>query len=140
MNLNNQTIDNIKKFLIDNLNPIFIFIFGSAAEGYFRKDSDIDIAFYSDKKIKPYDIFIIKEKLADIVKKDIDLVNLRETSTVFKAQIVGKGKVIYFKDEKRLSDFRIRTLKEYVLLNEERKNILESIKLDVKNDERCNLQ
>jgi predicted nucleotidyltransferase len=139
LNLNNQIIDNIKKFLIDNLNPIFIYIFGSAAEGYFREDSDIDIAFYSDKRINPYDLFIIKEKLADIVKKDIDLVNLKEASTVFKAQIVGKGNVIYFKDEKRLSDFRIRTLKEYVLLNEERKNILETYKMDVRSDERCNL-
>ncbi|QEK11270.1 nucleotidyltransferase domain-containing protein [Crassaminicella thermophila] len=132
MNIDKQTVKIIKNFLVKNIDPIFIYIFGSAAQGYFREDSDIDIGFITDKKFNAYDLFMLKEELADILKRDIDLVDLKEASTVFKAQVVGTGEVIYFKDENKLSDFRIRSFKEYGLLNEERKVILENIKRELK--------
>lgn len=128
MNIDKETIKKIKEFLIERIDPIFLYIFGSAAEGYFRKDSDIDIGFFSEKKINAYDIYMIKEELANILKRDIDLVDLKESTTVFKAQVIGKGEVIYSKDENILSEFRIRGFKEYGILNEERREILERVK------------
>lgn len=132
VNIDKKTIEIIKNFLVRNIDPIFIYIFGSAVEGYFREDSDIDIAFLNNKKMNPYDIFMIKEELADLLKRDVDLVDLEESSTVFKAQIVGKGEVVFCMDENILSEFRIRSFKEYALLNEERKEILDRIKKEGK--------
>lgn len=132
MNIDKESINKIKSFLIEKIDPIFLYIFGSAVEGYFREDSDIDIGFFSDKKINGYDIFMIKEELADILKRDIDLVDLKESSTVFKAQVVGKGEVIYSRNENILSEFRIRSYREYSFLNDEREEILERVKKEGK--------
>lgn len=127
MNLNNKEIDIIKGFLIDEISPILLIIFGSALNGYFRPDSDIDIAFLSEKEYPDYKVFILSQRLAALLGRDIDLVNLRNVSTVFKARIIGNGEVIYTKDEKMMNELFIRILKEYALLNEERKPIIERI-------------
>jgi predicted nucleotidyltransferase len=127
MNLNNKEIDIIKGFLIDEISPILLIIFGSALNGNFRPDSDIDIAFLSEKEYPDYKVFILSQRLAALLGRDIDLVNLRNVSTVFKARIIGNGEVIYTKDEKMMNELFIRILKEYALLNEERKPIIERI-------------
>lgn len=108
--------------------PIIIYLFGSAIRGELREDSDIDIAFLSNEDIDTYDIFMKSQELADIFKREVDLINLKESSTVFKAQIVGTGKVIYCSDESSRMFFEMRAFKEYVMLNDERKVIIENIK------------
>lgn len=108
--------------------PIIIYLFGSAARNELREDSDIDIAFLSDNNIDAYNVFMIAQKIADILKRDVDLINLKESSTVFKAQVVGHGKIIYCLDETKRMYFEMRAFKEYALLNEERQQILKSIK------------
>lgn len=123
--------DNIKKisdFLIKKINPYLIYLFGSSVKGNFREDSDIDIAFLSDEEFSDYEIFMTAQELADIMKREVDLVNLKKSSTVFKAQIVGTGKTIYCSDENRRMYFEMYAFKDYALLNEERAEILESIK------------
>lgn len=39
------------------------------------------------------------QELADIFNREVDLINLNTSSTVFKAQVVGTGKIIYCRDE-----------------------------------------
>jgi len=112
-------------FLKNNINPYLIILFGSYVKGNFRNDSDIDIAFLSDNKFSNYEIFMFSQDLANILKHEIDLINLKNASTVFKAQILGTGKVIYCTDENRRKYFAMRAYKEYALLNEERKVILD---------------
>ena len=128
MNLDDKTIDKIKDFLIDKLAPDLILVFGSASTGNFREDSDLDIAFLADTEIDPYQVYQIAQELASLFGRDVDLVNLKEASTVFKAQIVGKGEVIFAQNKNLEAEFKMRTLKEYALLNEERAPILDRIK------------
>lgn len=116
------------KLIIDKLNPIIVYVFGSFARGELREDSDIDIAFFSKSDFSTYEIFILAQELADIYKREVDLIDLKKSSTVFKAQIVGTGDIIYCNDENFKTDFQIRCLKEYALLNEEREVIMESIR------------
>lgn len=72
--------------------------------------------------------FMKAQELADIFNRDVDLVNLSLASTVFKAQVVGKGKVIFCSDDTKRMYFELRSFKEYALLNEERAKILERIR------------
>lgn len=132
MNIDRKYIEIINKFLTNEIDPVFIYVFGSSAKGYFRDNSDIDIGFYPSKEIDSYKLFMIKEELADMLKRDVDLVNLKESSTVFKAQVVCNGYEIYSKDESISAEFRIRSLKEYDLLNNNRKVILDRIKKEGK--------
>ncbi|GAA0739148.1 type VII toxin-antitoxin system MntA family adenylyltransferase antitoxin [Clostridium oceanicum] len=116
------------ELLIDKVEPFIIYLFGSGGKNELREDSDIDIAFISDNEVSSYKSFMIAQELADIFKRDVDLVNLRDSSTVFKVQVVGNGKKIYCNDEKRRMYFEMRVFKEYALLNEERAEILKNIK------------
>ncbi|KPU26665.1 DNA polymerase subunit beta [Caloranaerobacter sp. TR13] len=121
-------IEKIKDILINRVSPYLVIIFGSAAKKRLRKDSDIDIAFLSDKYFDDYEIFMISQELADVLNRDVDLIDLNKATTVFKAQIIGNGRVIYSKDDRRVNEYKIRVLKEYCLLNEERQVVLQKIK------------
>ncbi|GAB6152814.1 type II toxin-antitoxin system antitoxin [Desulfosporosinus burensis] len=127
MNITDNTLSQVKEYLIKELKPHTIILFGSSVKGYFRDDSDIDVAFISDIDVKSYDLYLLAQALVIEVGREVDLVDLRQASTVFKAQIVGFGQVIHSNDPKKLAEFQIRTLKEYALLNEERAEILRNI-------------
>lgn len=118
----------VLNLLIEKINPVIVYIFGSAIRGELREDSDIDIAYLSDTILTPYENFMFAQELADILKKDVDLIDLKEASAVFKAQVVGTGKVIYCSDENKRMYFEMRVFKEYVMLNEERDVIMKGIK------------
>lgn len=98
-------MEEIKKVVVDilkrEISPWLIILFGSLVKGNFRKDSDIDIAYLSDKEISNVERFWVSQEIADSLNRDIDLIDLKKASTVLKAQIVGTGEVIYCEDEKR---------------------------------------
>jgi len=126
--LNEIQINKGIEVLKEEFNPIVVYLFGSAARNELREDSDIDIAFLTNNDIDPYKCFMKAQELADIFKREVDLVNLNTSSTVFKAQVVGTGKNIYCSDDNKRMYFEMRALKEYALLNEERQVILNNIK------------
>ncbi|ABP66214.1 DNA polymerase, beta domain protein region [Caldicellulosiruptor saccharolyticus DSM 8903] len=117
----------IVEFLNETLSPWLIILFGSLIKGNFRKNSDIDIAYFSDKDIDNYERFLIAQELANILNRDVDLIDLKKTSTVFRTQIISTGEVIFCADETRKMYFFMRTFKEYALLNEEREIVLKSL-------------
>jgi len=123
-----QIISKITEYLASNIEPYLIFLFGSFAKGTFREDSDIDIAFLSDKECSSYEVFMLAQHLASELGREVDLVDLKQASTVFKAQIVGTGKVIYCTDDTKRMYFQMRAFKDYALLNEEREEILNRIR------------
>lgn len=128
MHLSDQDVQNIISHLKNKISPDLVILFGSSAKGIMREDSDIDIAFLSRNEYDDYQLFIISQELASILGKEVDLIDLNKASTVFQAQIIGKGKVIYCKDKCKKMYFEMYVLKKYARLNEERKCILEDIK------------
>lgn len=77
MNIDKNSVDKIIEFLVENIKPYLIYLFGSSVNGVFRMDSDVDIAFISDVETSDYEIFMLAQKLADILKRDIDLIDLK---------------------------------------------------------------
>lgn len=128
INDQNRIRETIKQFLIEHVSPYLIVLFGSFARGELRNDSDIDIAFLSEKQFNDYQLFLLSQKLADKLGREVDLVQLDKASTVFQAQIVGTGETIYCTDETKKMYFEMRALKQYAKLNEERKPVLDAIK------------
>lgn len=125
--LSTEMDDKIRQHLLKYVDPYLIVVFGSAINGQFREESDIDLAFLSDRTISGYDLYMVAQSLAGKLGREIDLVDLKKASTVFKAKILGQGKIIYSLSEEKLADFRIRTFKEYSLLNEERAEIMQNV-------------
>jgi len=126
--LANNILEKAQEFLISKIDPSFIIVFGSFANGTTHKESDIDIAFYhKERNLSSYEVFMLAQELADILKIDIDLVDLSQASTVFQAQIFSTGKVIFSNDETFRMNIEMRALSMYAKLNEERKLILENV-------------
>ena len=128
LNIDKNRINKIIEFLTKNVKPNLIYLFGSGVNGIFREDSDIDIAFISNVNNTDYEIFMLAQKLADILKRDVDLIDLKKASTVFKIQIIAKGECIYCDDDKKKAYFEMYSFMDYAVLNEEREVILKSIK------------
>ncbi|WP_094549324.1 type VII toxin-antitoxin system MntA family adenylyltransferase antitoxin [Petroclostridium xylanilyticum] len=126
--LESTDIEKINDLLKDKLSPDFTILFGSAAKGKLRDDSDVDIAFMSNCSCDEYHVFMIAQELADTLGREVDLIDLNKASTVFKAQIVANGKVIYDKEPYKRMIFQMKALKEYALLNEERQCVIDRIK------------
>lgn len=120
----------IVEYLKDKLNPKFIYLFGSFAKGEGREDSDIDLAVYFDYDISPYDLFIIANKLSFEIKRDVQVVDLRNIDTVFAAQIVGTREELYCEDEILKANYNMRAFRDYAKLNEERQVVLDAIERD----------
>ncbi|WP_234117375.1 type VII toxin-antitoxin system MntA family adenylyltransferase antitoxin [Clostridium hydrogenum] len=118
-NLDKDIINHIIDILTKNARPTLIYVFGSAARNELMEDSDIDIAYLSDVSLSNYEIFMLANDIADVVKRDIDLIDLNKASTVFKVQIVGNGKVIYCIDDTKRMYFEMYAFKHYALLNED---------------------
>ena len=71
-------------------------IFGSYACGNNKKDSDIDIAFFSKTNPKEKYLNMIDELSVIFENEKIDLINLYYCDNILlKKEIVQKGKVIY---------------------------------------------
>ena len=108
-----------------------VYLFGSFAESDERPESDIDIAL-----LLPYDKAKalgtlygseVHQALTRHFGREVDLINLREVSTVFQNQIVSTGTLLYSADDYARQTFEMYTLSFYQKLNEERAAILEEL-------------
>ncbi|MGM8365728.1 type VII toxin-antitoxin system MntA family adenylyltransferase antitoxin [Virgibacillus sp. W0181] len=139
--LEQAQIEKIKLFLVDELAPYFIILFGSTVEKNPQQANDIDLAFLSKKKQTPYELFLTAQKLASMLDKDVDLIDLNQASTVFQLQIIHYGKVIYCCDKKKRMEFEMKVYKMYAKLNEEREVIMQTIKEDgIIYGKRCSIE
>lgn len=111
---------------LSQLEISFVYIFGSVAKENNSKESDVDIAFFSLKEYDDFFIFQLAQKISLEINKEVDLIQLKKSSTVFQKEVIEHGKVIFEKDNIERSKFEILVLKKYSRLNEERKNIIEN--------------
>jgi uncharacterized protein len=106
-----------------------IYLFGSYADGTENDNSDIDIALLlpheQSKREQSLAMSPVRFELEKETKRNVDVVNLRQVSTVFQKEIVVNGKRIYCRDEYGAETFEMLVLSLYVKLNEERAGILE---------------
>ncbi|MFE3893036.1 hypothetical protein ACFX4Y_25655 [Priestia sp. YIM B13446] len=70
---------------------------------------------------------MLAQELAVLLKREVNLVNIAETSTVFQAQIYTTGTVIYSEDDTLRMNEQMKALKMYAKLNEERKGVLRKV-------------
>jgi predicted nucleotidyltransferase len=107
-----------------------IYLFGSYGTEDERADSDVDIALL----LPPIQASIeqnlqvsrCRASLANLLRKDVDLVSARHVSTVFQKEIISLGRLIYCADQYAVEEFEMIVLSLYQTLNEERSGILAS--------------
>jgi len=126
--MNEELFRKVREYLVGKFNPSFIMIFGSYAKGTNRHNSDIDIAFFCRGGPLPaYETFMAAQELANLIKFDVDLIDLMRASTVFKAEIYTSGLLLYTEDETFFKEQQMTALSMYAKFNAERKVILDKI-------------
>jgi len=111
-----------------------IYLFGSAAKGQMRDDSDIDVAvLLPHARAKALGNLALSDLAFDLMKalrRDVDLINLRLATTVLQKQVLENGIVLFCADEYAREEFEMMTISFYQKLNEERAGILKSLQED----------
>lgn len=123
-----EIIEVLKDKLLQSLDCEAIVLFGSYARGTQTKESDIDIAVKSKKKINKKDLFFIKQELEEISKKDIDLIDLDNIGDSFRYEILISGQTLYCKDQMKFELYKLDMYREFLDLNESRMPIIERVK------------
>jgi predicted nucleotidyltransferase len=126
--LPNEIKETLVQKLAEVLKPDFILLFGSFAQNREREDSDLDLAYYSSRKLTDYERFLLSGELADLCGRDVDLVDLNGVDTIFAAQIFSTGILLSCQNESEFIKQRMKVYSMYATLNEQRAEILENIK------------
>ncbi|MDQ7839079.1 MAG: nucleotidyltransferase domain-containing protein [Thermodesulfobacteriota bacterium] len=107
-----------------------IYLFGTYGTDEEWPDSDVDIALLLPwKKSKEAGSLMMSDlrfELESLLNKDVDLINLREVSTVLQKEVIVAGRRIYCADEYATDEFEMLVLSYYQKLSEERRDILQS--------------
>jgi predicted nucleotidyltransferase len=104
-----------------------LYRFGSSVDGTLRPDSDLDYAVLTPQPLDPVQRFDVQEELARRVRLSVDLVDLRNASTVMRMQVVSRGIRVDVLDPAGTDAFEIAVYSSYARLNEERREILADI-------------
>ena len=110
--------DALEAGVIDGVEAVYVF--GSAAEGRVRDDSDVDLAFLAERAQDTVVVFDAAQTLAGRLGRHVDLIDLRRTSTVMKMQVLSKGRRILTTDVVAADTFEMYAYSDYARLQEER--------------------
>ena len=90
-------------------------LFGSAAVGRNRSDSDIDVAILaSESELDDRDELALVRQLTLTVKREVDLVRLENASTILKWQVATKGVPLVEGIPGEFARFQARAASEYI--------------------------
>ena len=123
----NKIID----FFLDKVK--FAFLFGSANTKYFNKNSDIDVAIWTEKSISADEIIELKYQIEKSInfEYDIDLVILNNADIIITNQIITKGKIIIDNEPEFTNNFILSRRSLYIDFKYFRKNLEENLKTKV---------
>lgn len=108
-----------------------IYLFGSGVTDQFNQGSDVDLAVLCANDVPNLHLWDIKSHLEEILLREVDLVDLRNTTLLHQMQIIYKGMKIYAAETRATNLFEQHTTELYMTLNEDRKIIMEGIKQDL---------
>ena len=109
---------------------IALYRFGSQTKRSAPPESDVDLAVLVLHPIPALRRFELAQELAaqlHRVHRDVDLVDLRNASTVMRMQVISTGECLASRDETARREFEMYTYSDYARLNEERRKILKRV-------------
>jgi len=124
--MNDEGVVRILRESIPDL--VAVYRFGSTVRGDMRASSDVDLAVLASAALEPVRRFELQERIAALLGKDVDLLDLRSASTVMRLQVVSRGIAIDGLRARERQAFEGEVLSAYARLNEERREVLERVR------------
>ncbi len=109
--------------------PAAILLYGSAARGELRRDSDIDIGILFGSQ--PPDAFELASTRTDVearVGRDVDLVVLDTASPILSMEVLREHRVLLNRAPEIMESFIVKTLGAYFDLKRVRRPIEEALR------------
>ena len=103
-----------------------LYLFGSHKDGSAVSSSDVDIAYLSAKPLDNVVRWELSQQLARQLSKNVDLVELSQTNTVFRYQILSTGERLYGEGYE-VEAFETLAYSFYLRFQEERQPIVDAI-------------
>ncbi|MGY6554218.1 MAG: type VII toxin-antitoxin system MntA family adenylyltransferase antitoxin [Wenzhouxiangella sp.] len=105
-----------------------IYLFGSGAKDEQLPGSDLDLAVLlpplEARRVGNLGGSPLHLALESMLCRDVDLINLREASTVFQKEVIGSDRRLFCADSHAADEFEMLVLSLYQKLNAERADII----------------
>ena len=125
MKLTDKAIDKICETLPE---VSAIYLFGSYGTKFETPQSDVDLAILTMDKVDKVKLWELAQEIAIKINKDVDLIDLKQASTILSFQIINEGKRIYCKDKHRCDAFENTVDAEYLDFRQRRADLIKDIK------------
>ena len=116
----------IAKILAEWPDAMAIYAFGSQVSGHAHAHSDLDLAVLLKGYAEPLTLFDVASHLAEIIDRDVDLLDLRAASTVMQFQVIYYGQRLYGK-HLDVDLFELAVISEKTSFDESRALLLNDI-------------
>ena len=126
-------------YIIKYLNSIFgdtllgVVLYGSHATGHATSKSDIDLAVLLTKPVSPKRLWESAQTMACRFVKDVDLIDLKEATTVLQKEVLYNGIWLVKVDEPVCNLFETHVFSKYQQLQEDRRDIINDLTGRIKN-------
>ena len=115
---NSDMIESLKSVISEHEEVIAAYLYGSAAQGRMREDSDIDVGILLTGRAAPdyrYEVRMAGEIQSRCrLARDVDLRVLNRRPVRFLNQVLRYGMLVFVRDEKKRVKFETDVLKEYL--------------------------
>ena len=125
LTITEQIITTLQSIWPDQLQGIMLF--GSRAQGNSRQNSDYDIAVLLDGKADKVLLWNSAQTLAAQLLQDVDLIDLRDATTVLQKEIIVSGQWLIKVDTFACDLFEVHTISMYQQLQYDRQDILNDV-------------
>ena len=90
-----------------------VYLFGSHASGKERLKSDIDLGVLFDGEVDGFERIDLETEISNLLKKDVDLVDMKRSGPFLRHQIYKYGRAIYHDETDFAYIFRAKSINEY---------------------------
>ena len=91
-----------------------VYLFGSHAAGHARSRSDVDLGILFAKNVDGFKRVNMETQISNLLKKDVDLVDMRKSSPFLRHQVYKHGVFIYQDGSDYPFLFRANSIRDYL--------------------------
>lgn len=115
INVNRELLLKVTQKLRNDERVIFAYLYGSAARGTMREDSDVDIAvFLESPENDPLLEAGISLELEQILDRSVDVRIINHAPAIFINQVLKDGILLISKDDRLRINFEVKNMNEYL--------------------------